>query len=90
MALSATPTVAEIHAAIIVNSLYHINGSLTQAKNYIEAVSAAMVYPSRAAKGGEEVQYDTKELGRMLDRAMTWYTVATGTQSKYFDTSRVR
>lgn len=90
MALSADPTVAEIQAAIISNSLYHINNSLTEAKDYIEAVSAALTYPQRAAKGAEEIQYDTRTLERMLDRAMVWYNVYSQSSHKYFDTSRVR
>lgn len=73
MALTATPTVAEVRAAIHTNSLYALDESTTAARNFLEAVNYALVIlPKRATKGQEEFEYDSQALYRMRNECAAW------------------
>lgn len=89
MALATDATIAEIRAAIRANIMYAYNDSLTQARDFVEAVSVALVVvPSRAAKGQEEFEFDLRNLETMRREAHTFIAKKQGASEKYWATRK--
>ncbi len=89
MALDTDATIAEIRTAIRANIMYAYNDSLTQARDFLEAISVALiVVPSRAAKGQEEFEYDLRNLETMRREVQQFITKKQGISEKYWATRK--
>lgn len=77
---------AEITAALRANSMYAVNASTTQARDFIEAAYAYLILPESGAKGQEEFKLPHANVRAMLDEAKSWLASASGSHVSYLTT----
>lgn len=79
MALSSTPDITEVRAAMTANSMYAINADVTQAKDYYQAINWLIEnLPARAAKGQEEFEYSIPVLMKLRQECLQWLSSQLG------------
>lgn len=73
MALTAESTFAEVRAQYEANAAYDVNGSVAEAKLFVQACRIILVRrASRSGHGGEYLDYDMAALAKQLDKAVEW------------------
>ena len=71
--LTSSSTFADIVAAWDTNALYDIDGDSAKARLFIQAGRFLLIkLPRRAAKGGEEQEFDPKIVEKAIQTAVDW------------------
>ncbi len=96
MALDATSSRADVQSAIKNNLRYERDGSVTMARDLVEAIDHYLIFhlPVRMSTGniGGEVELDPEQAAKIRDQAKAWIAVnANGSRRvTHFDFSNFR
>lgn len=72
MSLTATSSLASIHAQYVTNRFYAVNGNLAEAKLFAEACAWLMTKPVESEDKDGRVQFDRKQIQAELKACDQW------------------